>query len=110
MRIVAWSILQGAPKRATQVGNAMVAHHPDLVVLSEFHPARSRMVAEALNAARLKHHASAPAGLATRCSLLPAPLCKDVAEAVLLRHYQQPDEATLLRVVTGRMALRELRA
>lgn len=42
---------------------------------------------------------------------------KDVAaaggwksEAVLLRHYQQPDEATLLRVVTGGVELREQQA
>jgi hypothetical protein len=42
---------------------------------------------------------------------------KDVAaaggwksEAVLLRHYQQPDEATLLRVVTGGLELREQQA
>jgi integrase len=42
---------------------------------------------------------------------------KDVAaaggwksEAVLLRHYQQPDEATLLRVVTGGVELREEQA
>lgn len=42
---------------------------------------------------------------------------KDVAaaggwrsEAVLLRHYQQPDEATLLRVVTGGVELQEQRA
>lgn len=42
---------------------------------------------------------------------------KDVAaaggwksEAVLLRHYQQPDEATLLRVVIGGVELREQQA
>jgi len=42
---------------------------------------------------------------------------KDVAaaggwrsEAVLLRHYQQPDEATLLRVVTGGAEPREQQA
>jgi hypothetical protein len=29
------------------------------------------------------------------------------SEAVLLRHYQQPDEATLLRVVTGGVELRD---
>jgi hypothetical protein len=32
------------------------------------------------------------------------------SEAVLLRHYQQPDDATLLRVVTGGMELREMQA
>jgi hypothetical protein len=42
---------------------------------------------------------------------------KDVAaaggwksEAVLLRHYQQPDEATMLSVVLGGADLRELKA
>ena len=42
---------------------------------------------------------------------------KDVAaaggwksEAVLLRHYQQPDEATLLWVITGGVELREQQA
>lgn len=32
------------------------------------------------------------------------------SEAVLLRHYQQPDEATLLRVLTGGVELREPQA
>ena len=32
------------------------------------------------------------------------------SEAVLLRHYQQPDQATLLRVVTGAVELREHQA
>ena len=32
------------------------------------------------------------------------------SEAVLLRHYQQPDEETLLRVVLGGAELRERKA
>jgi hypothetical protein len=51
LQILAWNILQGAPKRATRVGSAIVACPPALVVLSEFHPTRSRAVAEALGSA-----------------------------------------------------------
>jgi exonuclease III len=59
---VAWNILQGAPKRAADVATAILAHEPDVVVLTEYHPDRSNSVANALWNAGLRHHASTPAG------------------------------------------------
>jgi exonuclease III len=62
LRLVAWNILQGAPKRATAVATAILDHEPDVVVLTEYHPDRSRPVGNALSAAGLRHQLSAPAG------------------------------------------------
>ena len=62
MRLLAWNILQGAPKRAAPVAAAILEHEPDVAVLTEYHPGRSVSVAAALSAAGLPHHFSAPAG------------------------------------------------
>ena len=62
MRLVAWNILQGAPKRGPQVASALLAHSPDLVILTEFHPVKSRPIAHALESAGLRHQLAAPAG------------------------------------------------
>jgi exodeoxyribonuclease III len=62
LRLLAWNILQGAPKRAGHVAAAILEHDPDVVVLTEYHPERSSSVATALSDAGLPHHASASAG------------------------------------------------
>ena len=62
MRIVAWNILQGAAKRSKAVAEALLAHSPDVVVLTEYHPDRSSVIADRLAADGLDHQTAAPAG------------------------------------------------
>lgn len=62
MRLVAWNIRQGAPTRATRIASAIIRHDPDVVVLTEFHPARSRALAESLRSSGLRFQIAAPAG------------------------------------------------
>lgn len=62
MRFVSWNIRQGAPKRGVRVAEALLAHEPSLIVLTEFHPASSRPMGEALAAAGLEHQVASPAG------------------------------------------------
>lgn len=62
MRILAWNIRQGAPTRGDRVVSALMAHRPDVVVLTEFHSVRSRRIGELLAAAGLGNSVSAPAG------------------------------------------------
>jgi exonuclease III len=62
IRIVAWNILQGAAKRAEQVARTLIAHSPDVVVLTEYHPTRSAGVVDRLADAGLCYRATAPAG------------------------------------------------
>jgi exodeoxyribonuclease III len=62
VRIVAWNILQGAAKRSKAVAEALLAHAPDIVVLTEYHPNRSSVIADRLAADGLHHQAAAPAG------------------------------------------------
>ena len=62
MRLVSWNIRQGAPTRNALVAEALLAHEPSLVVLTEFHPERSRPIAQALARAGLEHQAASAAG------------------------------------------------
>ena len=62
MRIVSWNIQQGAPNRGSRVTDALLAHQPSLVILTEFHPDRSRPIAEALQRAGFEHQVAADAG------------------------------------------------
>ncbi len=62
MRLVSWNIRQGAPTRGARVAEALLAHDPSLVVLTEFHPTRSRPIAEAHARGGLGHQAASAAG------------------------------------------------
>ena len=62
MRLLSWNIRQGAPTRGERVAESLLAHDPSLVVLTEFHPTRSRPIAEALARGGLGHQAASAAG------------------------------------------------
>jgi exonuclease III len=62
VRIVSWNIQQGAPTRGSRVTEALLAHDPSLVVLTEYHAVRSELVAAGLRRAGLRHQASSAAG------------------------------------------------
>ena len=62
MRLVSWNIRQGAPTRGAGVAEALLAHTPSLVVLTEFHPAKSQPIAAALARGGLKYQVASAAG------------------------------------------------
>jgi exonuclease III len=74
MRVAAWNIQQGAPKRGGGVIRALLAHEPDLVVLTEFHPTRSGVIVEGLSKAGFRHLAVSEAGYGYQV-LLASRLC-----------------------------------
>jgi len=81
MRILAWNILHGGgARRAPEIALAILAHHPDAVVLTEFRRSVGGQIAGVLgdHGLRSQFH-TAPAGhangllIASRTPLLPAP-------------------------------------
>ncbi len=102
MRLVAWNIQQGAPTRGARIVDALLAHEPSLIVLTEYHPARSEPIANALRLAGLQHQASSPAGsgfevfMASKDPLQgPSPLVTALPLAGGYLEVEVPDQALI---------------